>query len=125
MGFVLVFFGAGIGGVLRQAVNIVALRSFGAGFPAGTLIINIAGSALMGILAGYFAFRGQGGDSWLLFLATGILGGFTTFSTFSLDTVTLIERGAILSAAIYVGASVVISLLGLFAGLWLMRIILS
>lgn len=120
---VLVFLGAGLGGVFRHGVNIGMARWFGTGFPWGTLTVNVVGSCVMGLLAGYFAFRA--GVTWTpqarLFLATGVLGGFTTFSTFSLDVVLLLERGETGSAALYALASLIVSVLALFAGLLLVR----
>jgi CrcB protein len=119
----LVFLGAGIGGVLRHGVNLVSPKWFGAGFPYGTLAINIVGSGLMGLVAGWFAFRaGEGAPQGLrLFLATGILGGFTTFSAFSLDAALLWERGETALAALYVGGSVAVSLAALVGGFAIMR----
>lgn len=119
----LVFLGAGIGGVLRHGVNLVSPRWFGSGFPVGTLMINIVGSGLMGLIAGWFAFRaGEGWPTELrLFLTTGILGGFTTFSAFSLDAMLLWERGEAFLALAYVAGSVLISLAALAGGLALMR----
>ena len=90
--YLIVFLGAGIGGALRHGVNVGAARLFGYGFPLGTLIVNIAGSFAMGLLAGYFAARPHLGQHARLFLTTGVLGGFTTFSAFSLDAALLIER---------------------------------
>jgi len=117
-----VFVGGGIGAALRHLVNLGAARLFGVAFPWGTLAVNIAGSLIMGLLAAWFATRYAGPDHHLrLFLATGILGGFTTFSAFSLDTVVLWERGAHAAAAGYVGASVVLSIGALVAGLALGR----
>jgi CrcB protein len=95
------------------------MRSYGPGYPLGTLIVNIIGSFLMGVLVVGLAHFG--GTRFAPFLAIGVLGGFTTFSSFSLDAVTLIERGAVGQAALYVAASVVLSLAGLFAGLLLAR----
>jgi CrcB protein len=120
---VLVFLGAGIGGMLRHGVNLVSPRWFGTGFPAGTLLINVLGSGLMGLIAGWLAFRTQGGWSQpiRLFLTTGILGGFTTFSAFSLDAIMLWERGEAGLASAYVIGSVVLSLAALCAGLALIR----
>jgi CrcB protein len=119
----LVFLGAGLGGVLRHGVNHLALRWPLAGFPYGTLVINVVGSGLMGLVAGWFAFRaGEGASQDVrLFLATGILGGFTTFSAFSLDAVLLWQRGEAMLAGAYVVGSVVASLVALAGGLALMR----
>jgi CrcB protein len=120
---ILVFLGAGLGGVLRHGVNIAAARVFGVDFPYGTAIINVSGSLIMGLLIGWLTFRAGGG--WTphvrLFVATGVLGGYTTFSTFSLETVLLIERNQIGLAALYVGGSVALGVLGLWAGLALVR----
>src|ERR1043166_2144569 len=93
MGFLIVFLGGGIGAALRHGVNLAAARFLGATFPHATLFENISGSLVMGLLAGYFAFKGDASQSWRLFLTTGILGGYTTFSAFSLDTALLYERG--------------------------------
>jgi CrcB protein len=82
MGYLIVFFGAGIGGALRHGVNLAAVRLFGFGFPFGTIIVNIFGSFLIGLFAGYFAFRTGYSQHVRLFLTTGLLGGFTTFSAF-------------------------------------------
>jgi CrcB protein len=119
--YLIVFLGAGIGGALRHGVNNAAARMFGYGFPFGTLVVNILGSFLMGVLAGYFVFRTGVPQHMRLFLTTGILGGFTTFSAFSLDAALLIERHQYGPAAAYVGASVFVSLAALFAGLALFQ----
>ena len=123
----LVFLGAGIGGALRHGTNVAAARLIGSGFPWGTLAVNILGSFVMGVLAGYLAFKASA--EWTqharLFLATGVLGGYTTFSAFSLDVMLLWERGQMVAAAIYVAASVVLSVLGLVIGLWLVRVATS
>jgi CrcB protein len=88
--------------------------------------VNVVGCILIGVFAGWFAFRGETTTQDLrLFLTTGICGGFTTFSAFSLDAVMLWQRGAYLACAGYVGASFVVSILGLLAGLWAMRVLLS
>ena len=121
MSYVIVFLGGGIGAALRHGVNILAARTLGTGFPHGTLIINVTGSLIMGLVAAWFAFKGDASQHWRLFLTTGILGGFTTFSAFSLDAALLYERGEIGSAALYVLGSVVLSIAGLFAGLYLVR----
>jgi CrcB protein len=117
----LVFLGAGLGGALRHGVNLAAARLLGTGFPYGTLTVNILGSLFMGFLAGYFAFKGEASQHWRLFLTTGVLGGFTTFSTFSLDAALLWERGDTSGMLAYVLASVALSVGGLFAGLHLVR----
>jgi fluoride exporter len=121
MNYLLVFIGGGLGSSLRHTINIVCARCLGPGFPYGTFIINISGSIVMGLIAGYLAFKGEVAQPWRLFVMTGILGGYTTFSAFSLDAVVLYERGEIGLAALYVAGSVVLSILGLFAGLALMR----
>ena len=122
MGYAIVFLGAGIGGALRHGVNLASVRLFGFGFPFGTIIVNITGSLLMGLLAGYFAFRTGIPQHMRLFLTTGILGGFTTFSAFSLDAALLMERHAYWSATAYILGSVILSLVALFAGLSFFRI---
>lgn len=121
----LVFLGGGIGAAGRHGVNIAAARLFGLGFPWGTLFVNVVGSFAMGLFAAWFAFKAGGGMSQQarLFLTTGILGGFTTFSAFSLDVALLWERGAVGAAVTYVAGSVIVSIAGLFAGLALVRAI--
>jgi CrcB protein len=121
--YLLVFLGAGIGGALRHGVNVGCARMCGTAFPWGTLTVNVLGSFIMGVLAAWLAFKA--GEGWSqplrLFLTTGILGGFTTFSAFSLDAVLIWERGQVGLAVAYVAASVVLSIAGLFAGLVLIR----
>ena len=119
--YVIVFFGAGIGGALRHGVNVGAAKLLGFGFPFGTLIVNIVGSFLMGLAAGYFAFRPGIAQHMRLFMTTGVLGGFTTFSAFSLDAALLIERHAYGLAAGYIVGSVAASVSALFFGLALFR----
>jgi CrcB protein len=118
-----VILGGGLGSALRYGVNVAAERYIGASFPWGTLTVNVVGSFLIGVLAAYFAFRGE--SPWSqpirLFLITGILGGFTTFSAFSLDFAVLVERGETALAMTYVAASVLLSLGAIFAGLWVVR----
>jgi CrcB protein len=122
MTYLIVFFGGGLGAALRHGVNIMSARILGTGFPYATMIENVSGSLMMGLLAGYFAFRSGGAHQhWQLFLTTGILGGYTTFSAFSLDAVLLYERGALGLAALYVLGSVILSIAGLMAGLALAR----
>jgi fluoride exporter len=119
--YFLVFFGGGLGATLRHLVNLICARCIGTAFPWGTFIINITGSAVMGLIAGYLALKGEASQPWRLFLMTGILGGYTTFSAFSLDTALLYERGELGLAALYVVGSVVLSIAGLFAGLAVVR----
>ena len=111
--------GGAIGSSLRYLVNVSAMRLFGPAFPWATLTVNVIGSFLMGALVVWFANR----DLMRLapFLMTGILGGFTTFSAFSLDTVTLWQRGEATTAIIYVAASIILSLAALLAGMATVR----
>ncbi len=119
--YLIVFVGAGLGGALRHGVNVGAARLFGYGFPFGTLIVNVAGSFLMGLFAGYFAFRPGMSQHVRLLLTTGFLGGFTTFSAFSLDAALLVERHAYGLAAGYAVGSVAASVSALFFGLAMFR----
>ena len=120
---IIVFLGAGLGGAARHGLNLIVTRMLGTDFPFGILLVNLLGCFVMGILAGWFALRGEPGTSMRLFLMTGVLGGFTTFSAFALDTATLWERGAPGPAALYVLASVIGSLAALGAGLAVARVI--
>jgi CrcB protein len=117
----LVFLGGGVGAAARHGINVYFGRVLGTAFPWHTFFENVTGSLLMGILAGWFALKGDASQSWRLFLTTGILGGYTTFSAFSLDAMLLYERGELALATLYVVGSVALSLFGLFAGLLLMR----
>jgi len=115
--------GGAIGACLRYLASLAALRWIGSGFPYGTLLINVAGSFTIGLLVVVLAER----DAARLtpFLVTGVLGGFTTFSAFSLETISLVERGQTGAAAIYVLGSVALSLIGVSAGLALARGVLT
>ncbi len=117
--------GGALGATMRHGVNVGSVHFLGHGYPWGTLIVNILGSLLMGIMIGKFAQMDQVSPELRSLLATGFLGAFTTFSTFSLDFVTLWERGALLQAAGYIVFSVMLSILALFFGLWIMRSIAS
>jgi fluoride exporter len=121
VGFLIVFLGAGIGGAVRHGVNLAMVRLGVQSFPASTMLINILGSLLMGAIAEYFAIRSQLPQQWRLFLTTGILGGFTTFSAFSLEAALLYERGRIGLALVYVIGSVVLSIAALAAAMLLVR----
>ena len=113
--------GGAIGAALRFLVSSAVLRATGAGFPLGIVTVNILGSFLMGALAVWTLERA---GHWSPFLMTGILGGFTTFSAFSLETIALYDRGQTGAAAAYVGLSVGGSLGALVLGAWLMRSVL-
>jgi CrcB protein len=121
----LVFLGAGLGGALRHGMNLGTAKMLGTHFPHGTFLINITGSLVMGVIAGWLAFKAEA--AWAqplrLFLTTGILGGYTTFSAFSLDAVLLAERGAYGLAVIYIGGSVVLAIAACVAGLALVRML--
>ena len=119
----IVFLGGGIGAAIRHLVNQAVGRVTGTDFPFGIMAINISGSLVMGLAAGYFAFKAS--ESWSdtarLFMTTGVLGGYTTFSAFSLDAMLLWERGEPGLAVAYVLGSVVLSIIGLAAGLGIVR----
>lgn len=122
----LVMLGGGLGAGGRHLVGMLTLRYFGPGFPIGTMAVNIIGSLVMGLFIGWLAKADMGGLQGLrLFFATGLLGGFTTFSSFSLDTAFLWERGDTLVALAYVALSVALSLVAVFVGLMLMRHVMS
>ncbi len=113
--------GGALGAVSRYLMVSAAGRLLGTGFPYGTLLVNILGSLLMGLLAGYGAHRYAFSPEMRALLAVGFLGGFTTFSAFSLDVTLLFERHQMLPAFLYILFSVTLSVLALAAGLWLMR----
>lgn len=117
----LVALGGALGSVARYGVNVASLRVFGPGFPWATLTVNVVGGLVMGLLAAILALKAETSPEAKLFMMTGVLGGFTTFSAFSLDAVTLYERGAVGLAAAYVVASVVLSVAALAGGLALGR----
>ncbi len=113
--------GGALGAVMRYGVNVLSFHTLGHNFPYGTLIVNILGSFLMGILIATFAHFWQPSKHVHFFLITGFLGAFTTFSTFSLDVSALFERGAYLATGGYMAASIILSITALFAGLALIR----
>ncbi|MCB1948257.1 fluoride efflux transporter CrcB [Nitrosomonas sp.] len=113
--------GGAFGAISRYGVNLAATHLIGHGFPWGTLTVNVAGSFVMGIMIALFAHFWQPPEALRLFLVTGFLGGFTTFSTFSLDIVTLFERGEFVSAFLYGSASVLLSIGALLTGMALIR----
>lgn len=119
----LVALGGASGAVLRYHAGrlIGAVSGPDAVFPWGTFSINFAGSLAMGLLAGWLARHGTGGETWRLLIGVGVLGGFTTFSAFSLESALLIERGLFTPAALYVAGSVFAGIAGLFIGLYITR----
>lgn len=120
-----VAFGGAIGAAARYLVGVQAVRLFGPDFPWGTMIVNVAGSFAMGVIISLFALKLQASQEVRAFLTTGVLGGFTTFSAFSLDFAVLAERKALAAAGFYVIGSVGLSLVALFAGLWVVRAVLQ
>ena len=117
--------GGALGALARHGVNVAAVHAFGHGFPWGTLIVNILGSFLMGALIGLLGQFWQPSDTVRIFMVTGFLGAFTTFSTFSLDAVTLWGRGEVWYAGSYMLGSVILSVAALMAGLWVIRSFVS
>ncbi|SIO29334.1 fluoride efflux transporter CrcB [Vannielia litorea] len=111
--------GGALGASARYLTGVAAIRVMGPGFPWGTLTVNVLGGLVMGLFAALVGLRG--GHVWAPFLMTGVLGGFTTFSAFSLDAVTLFERGQVGSAALYVVCSVTLSIGALVVGLLIGR----
>ncbi len=120
---VIVAAGGAFGSALRYLTAMLMLRLTGATFPWGTLIINIVGSFAMGLFIELLARRFGASNELRLLVATGVLGGFTTFSSFSLEVAVLWERGMASAALAYVLASVLGSICALFAGLWLVRVV--
>ena len=120
----LVAIGGAIGASLRHLSGIAALRLMGPAFPWGTLFVNIFGSLVMGIFIAWLVKRTGVSNDIRLFFATGVLGGFTTFSAFSLDVANLVERGEMSGAVVYVLGSVLLSVLAVFMGLWFGRAML-
>jgi CrcB protein len=119
----LVMAGGAVGAGARPLTRRAMTHVLGAGWPWGTLTVNLVGGLLMGLLVGILARHASaGGETWRLLLGVGVLGGFTTFSSFALDAVGMIERGALASALAYVVLSVVGSIVALFAGLALARV---
>jgi CrcB protein len=123
---ILVAAGGATGAVMRYLLGQHALRAFGSGWPYGTLAANVLGGLLMGALAAALTLRGgPDQEKWRLLLGVGVLGGFTTFSAYSLEIAMMIERRMYLQAATYSLGSVVLSVAGLFAGLILVRRLLA
>jgi len=120
--YLLVGLGGAIGSIARYGSGLLVGRLWTSPFPLATMLINVAGSLIMGLFIGFLARTTPAWQSDArLFVAVGLLGGFTTLSSFSLDTVFLLERGEVAQAALYVAGSVAISIVALFAGLLIMR----
>jgi CrcB protein len=117
----LVAIGGAAGSVARHLVGVASLRLFGPAFPFGTLIVNLVGAFVMGVFVELLARRFGASTDLRLLIATGVLGGFTTFSSFALDTAVLWERGDTLSSFVYVATTLVLGLAALFLGLGLAR----
>ena len=117
--------GGALGACARYGVGHLAIRLLGPGYPFGTLIVNILGSFLMGVLIEYMALRWSPSQEMRVFLVTGFLGAFTTFSTFSLDVAVQVQKGDYFTAGGYIALSVILSIAGLFAGLAMMRALLA
>ena len=117
--------GGAIGASLRYGVNVASLAMFGTGFPWGTAFVNVAGSLVMGALVAIMADVWDTSLQMRVFLTTGVLGGFTTFSAFSMDFATLYERKEYALALAYAGGTVVLSLVAVFAGMWLARAVIQ
>ncbi|MEH6527504.1 MAG: fluoride efflux transporter CrcB [Sneathiella sp.] len=123
--FLSVALGGAIGACARYGVAQIMLRYMGPGYPYGTVFVNVFGSLLMGVLIELMVLRWSPSPELRVFLVTGLLGAFTTFSAFSLDVALLIEKGATLSAVGYILLSVILSVAGLFAGLHLVRLVVT
>lgn len=118
----LVMLGGAFGSGARYLTGIAMLRLFGPGYPFGTLTVNLVGGLIMGLLVGILARLSVPGENWRLLLAVGVLGGFTTFSSFSLDVANMLQRGDLATATGYILMSVIGSIAALFAGLALVRV---
>jgi CrcB protein len=125
-GFFLVALGGAIGASLRHGAGLAAVRFAATGWPWATFFVNVAGSLAMGIVIGWLALKASESEQNVrLFLATGVLGGFTTFSAFSLEVAQMMRAGALARAASYAGASLLVGVAALFFGLWLVRKVLA
>ena len=125
LGYLIVFFGGGCGAAIRHGVNRLS-AVMTPDFPGGTMVINILGCFIMGIFTAWFAFKGEATSQHMrLLLTTGLLGGFTTFSAFSLDAALLWQRGQAAQAAFYVIGSVVLALVAVFAGMAITKQVLG
>ena len=119
--YLIVALGAGLGGALRHGINVGAAHLFGTGWPYGTFAINVVGSLAMGVLAGYFALRGHASQGVILFLTTGVLGGFTTFSAFGGDTFHVLREGQATTAFASIALQLVLGIGAVALGFALMK----
>ncbi len=118
---ILVALGGGLGASARYICGRVFFHVLGGGYPWGTLFVNVFGGLLIGVLIGFMAFKISGGEALRLFLAVGFLGGFTTFSAFSVEVAKMLETRELLQAGIYTSASVILSVAAVFTGLLIAR----
>lgn len=125
MSYLIVFLGAGAGGALRHGTNVLGARLLGTDFPYATLTVNIVGSFAMAVLVEIFAFKTGLSQSMRLFLTTGLLGGYTTFSSFSLDAMSLFDRNQWTLGIVYVLLSVLGGLVAFVSGMVLMRAVMG
>lgn len=121
MSYIIVGLGGALGAAMRHGVSRFAVAQWGAAFPVGTLLVNVVGSFAMGLLAGLFLARAGAAEGWRLFLTTGVLGGFTTFSAFSLEAALMWQRSDYRDLFAYVTGSVLLSILALLLGLAAVR----
>lgn len=124
-GILAIAFGGGLGSVARHYASSAMISFLGGIFPYGTLLVNVLGSFVMGVLIETMAQKWPVTPETRAFLVTGFLGGFTTFSTFSLDVFKLAETGQAAMAAVYIALSVFVSIIAIFGGVWLMRGVLA
>jgi len=120
--FLIIAAGGAVGASLRHGVNLASLRLLGPAFPYATIAVNVVGCLVMGLLVAWLTGRG-GSETMRLFLATGLLGGFTTFSAFSLDFANMFQRGDIQGAMVYAVLSIGLSIMALFVGLALGKVL--
>lgn len=113
--------GGGLGAIARYLVGRLSVSAFGPSFPWGTFAVNVIGGFAMGLLVGWMAFKVTGGENLRLFLGVGVLGGFTTFSSFSIEALQMMERKAYITAFGYISGSVICAIFAVFIGLMIAR----
>lgn len=117
--------GGAIGASGRHMLSRVSLHAFGTGFPWGTFMANVLGSLAIGLVVGWMVYTAPHSQNLRAFLVVGVLGGFTTFSAFSLESANMIKTGNLMQAVLYMGGSVAVCLMAVFAGLWITKVALS